>query len=74
VLAWASDEGRVVLTHDISTMIGYARERVISGESMPGLIAVRTNRPIGLVIEDIEIVLLASESEEIDKRVLFIPL
>ena len=28
VLAWAASEGRVLLTHDASTLIGYVYERV----------------------------------------------
>ena len=29
VLAWAAAEGRIVLTHDVSTMVGFAYERVV---------------------------------------------
>ena len=36
VLAWAADEGRVVLTQDVATMAGFAYERVVAGEPMPG--------------------------------------
>ena len=31
VLAWAATEGRVLFTHDVSTMTRYARERVEAG-------------------------------------------
>jgi predicted nuclease of predicted toxin-antitoxin system len=36
VLAWAASEGRVLLTHDASTLIGYAYERVRQGASDAG--------------------------------------
>lgn len=36
VLEWAAREGRVLLTHDVSTMTRYARERVRAGKPMPG--------------------------------------
>lgn len=36
VLAWAAQEGRVLLTHDVTTMTRYAYERVKSGLPMPG--------------------------------------
>jgi hypothetical protein len=38
VLARAGLEGRVVLTHDMATLIARAYERVQSGQSMPGVI------------------------------------
>jgi hypothetical protein len=31
VLAWAAQEGRVLLTHDVSTMTRYAYERIQAG-------------------------------------------
>lgn len=36
VLAWAASEGRVLLTHDASTLIEYAYERVASRASDAG--------------------------------------
>ena len=36
VLAWA-EEGRVLPTHDVTTMTRHALERVARGEPMPGL-------------------------------------
>ena len=31
VLAWAADEGRVLVTHDVSTITRYAYKRVAAG-------------------------------------------
>jgi hypothetical protein len=42
VLAWAAEEGRIVLTHDVTTMTRHALERVARGEAMPGVIAVQS--------------------------------
>ncbi len=53
VLEWAAQENRIVLTHDVETMIGFARERLEKGEAMAGLIVVRDTVPIGQVIEDL---------------------
>ena len=41
VLAWAAAAGRVVLTSDVSTLVGYAYERVRAGHVMPGVFVVR---------------------------------
>lgn len=37
VLEWAAAERRVLLTHDVNTMIGHARARVERGEIVSGL-------------------------------------
>lgn len=74
LLQFAAAENRIVLTHDIETLVGYAWERVRSGMTMPGVIVVLTNRPIGQVIEDLEVLLLASRPEELEAQIRFLPL
>ena len=53
VLEWSAKEGRVLLTHDASTITRYAYERVQAGKSMPGVFEVSRAVPIGQAIEDI---------------------
>jgi hypothetical protein len=53
VLEWAARERRIVLTHDISTLVSFAFERVATGRPMPGVFAVRSRGPIGSTIEDL---------------------
>jgi len=74
LLQFAADEGRILLTHDVETLVGYAWERVRSGVAMPGVVVALTDRPLGQVIEDLEILLLASQPEELQARILFLPL
>jgi hypothetical protein len=40
VLERAASERRILLTHDVATLIGKAHERVREGRPMPGVIAV----------------------------------
>jgi predicted nuclease of predicted toxin-antitoxin system len=42
VLEWAAREGRIVLTHDMSTLVSLALERVAIGQPMPGVFAARS--------------------------------
>lgn len=74
VLAWAATAGRVVLTHDAATLIGFAYERVAAGLPMPGIIEVRQELPIGRVIEDLLLLIEASEEGEWEGQVLYLPL
>lgn len=74
VLAWAAQEGRVLLTHDVATITRYAYERVAQGYPMPGVIEVRTDVAIGQVIDDILIVLECLEKGEMEGQILYLPL
>ena len=40
VLARAADEGRLLLTHDVTTMVRHAWARVAAGDRMSGLVVV----------------------------------
>lgn len=74
LLEQAAQLGRVLLTHDKNTISKYAYERVTSGKSMPGVIMVAKLAPIGLVIDDILLLLDASSDDEWADQVKHIPL
>ncbi|AOY82633.1 DUF5615 family PIN-like protein [Moorena producens JHB] len=74
VLAWAAQEGRMVLTHDVATMITFAYERIQAGLSMPGLFEVSRRVPIGLAIEEIILIAECSLEGEWEGQVRFLPL
>ena len=74
ILRWAADEGRLVLTHDAATLIGFAYERVAAGRPMPGIIEVRQDLPIGPIIEDLLLIIDASHEGEWEGYVLYLPL
>ena len=74
LLQFAADENRIVLTHDVETLVGYAWDRVRSGMPMPGVIVALTAQPIGQIIGDLEILLLASQPEEFEAQIRFLPL
>lgn len=74
VLGWAASEGRVLLTHDVSTMTRFAVERVRAGLPMAGVFQIPALLPIGRAVNDILILALASEDNEWANQVLFLPL
>jgi hypothetical protein len=74
LLEWAAQSGRIVLTHDVSTMTKYAYERVEAGLPMPGVCEVKRSVPIGQAIEDILILAECSLEGEWEGQVLFLPL
>ena len=74
VLAWAAQEGRIVLTHDVATMITFAYERIEAGLSMPGLFEVSRRVPLGQAIEEIILIAECSLEGEWEDQVRFLPL
>jgi hypothetical protein len=74
ILEWAANEGRVVLTHDATTMTYYAYERVKAGLSMLGVIEVADDLPLGQVIEDILLLAEYSNRSEWESQVIYLPL
>jgi Domain of unknown function (DUF5615) len=74
VLEWAAEAGRVLLTHDVSTMTHYAYERVRAGKPMPGVFEVGRKVPIGVAIEEILILAECSEAGEWEGQVRYLPL
>jgi len=74
VLAWAAQEGRIVLTHDVTTMITFAYQRIQSGLSMPGLFEVSRRVSVGLAIEEIILIAECSLEGEWEGQVRFLPL
>lgn len=73
VLAFAAREGRILVSHDHSTMpIHFAN--FISNQDSPGLILIEQRLPVKDAIEEILLIWEASEAEEWTNRLEFIPL
>lgn len=73
LLSFAANEGLVVWTHDVRTMVPAAWERVRQGQAMPGLVAVPWDLAVGDAVRDL-LLLQALDENEFRDRVLFLPL
>lgn len=74
LLAWAAQHGRVVLTHDVTTMTEHAYERVQAGVSMPGVFEASPEVSISQAIEDILLIAQCSVDAEWEGQVRYLPL
>jgi hypothetical protein len=74
ILEWAAVQGRVLLSHDVSTVPPVAYQRVGSGKAMPGVFIVSDRMPTGQAIEEILFLSLDVELVEWNDQVLFLPL
>lgn len=74
VLEWAAKEGRLLLTHDVTTITRCAYERINAGQPMPGVFEISREVPIGRAIEDILILAECSLDGEWEGQIRYLPL
>lgn len=73
ILEWAHQAKRILLTHDISTMTEYGRQRIESGSDTAGIIVVIESAPIGRAIEDL-LFLIEYIGDEWENTFWYVPL
>jgi hypothetical protein len=74
ILEWASQHSYIVLSHDVNTMRGYFYDRVNAGLAVPGLFLVLNHKPVGEIIDSLELILLASDEAEWKGELRYLPL
>jgi predicted nuclease of predicted toxin-antitoxin system len=74
ILEWAAQENWIVITHDIQTMPDFAYERVAQGLPMFGVIEINNALPIGKVLDDLLMIVEASEPQDWQNQVVYLPL
>jgi predicted nuclease of predicted toxin-antitoxin system len=66
VLAWAAEQGRVVVSRDRATMSLEAARRIEAGEPMPGLLLIRRGASVGEVLRALELILACAQEGELE--------
>jgi len=74
ILEWAANHGRILVTGDLNTMVGFAWRRVQSALPMSGVLALLENVGVRRVIDDILLVTQCYAEDEIKDQVWYIPL
>lgn len=74
VLEWAAAQGKIVITHDISTLAQHAFDRIAAGQPMPGVFEVQSVAPISRTIDDLLLLAECSHQGEREGQVRFLPL
>ncbi len=74
LLEWAARNQRILVTHDVNTIPGYAYDRVRAELRMPGVIIIPEDLAIGIAIEDLITLLECSNANEFENRILYFPL
>jgi hypothetical protein len=74
ILEWSAKEGRILLTHDTSTVPPLAHQRVAEGRLMPGVFVARESLPVGRVLEELLVIIECSHDGEWEGQVRYLPL
>jgi hypothetical protein len=74
LLAWAANERRIILTHDVTTLRRFAENRVRANQPMSGVFEVGEHLSVRDVIEDLLLLAECSHEGEWKGQVLFLPL
>jgi hypothetical protein len=73
VLAWAVQHNYILLTYDVNTLRGYFYDRVNVGLPVPGVFLIHASKPIGEIIDALELILVASEESEWQGAIHYLP-
>lgn len=74
LLEWAAEENRIILTHDVRTLVGYAYERIKNGLFMPGVILVSDFTDVGKAVSQLEMLIATGYPDDFLNQVIFVPL
>lgn len=74
VLAFAAEQNRILVTHDLQTMPRHFGEFLMGRQSSPGVFLVSQYAAIGEVIDELVLIWSASDAEEWKNRIVRVPL
>lgn len=73
LFSWAAQEGRIIITHDRTTMPAHAANLIGEGKNIAGLFVVLRRLPLHQVIEDLELMITCSEMDEWVNYIRYLP-
>ena len=74
VLQIASEEGRILVSHDVTTMVSHFRRFLDSGQQSPGVFLIPQAVPTAEAIEELVLIWVTSEAFEWQNQVFWLPL
>jgi len=73
LLTWAEQEGRIIVTHDRTTMPVHAAELIGAGKNVAGVFLVPRSLPLRQAIEDLELMITCSANDEWVNVIRYLP-
>lgn len=73
-LEWATEQGRIIVTHDINTFTNTVNSLIKGGHETTGLVVVPQLLQIGRAIEDLELLICCVDFDELKSSIRYLPL
>ena len=73
-LEWAARHNRILLTHDVQTLVGFAWESVRTGQPIAGVLVLGRKLRVSQAVEELLMIAECSEIEEWAGVVAYLPL
>lgn len=73
VLDYAWEHDLLLISHDVNTLKGTAEQRIADGKGLHGVFLTAQSQPTREVAESIVLIWQASEFEEWDDRIVYLP-
>jgi predicted nuclease of predicted toxin-antitoxin system len=74
VLDVAATQQRILLTHDQRTIPDFAYARLVDGQPMPGVVVVPWTMPVGVAVDELELVIGAGTIADLGGKVTRLPI
>ena len=74
VVDWATRQGRLLLSHDMNTLIACVYQRILRGHPVPGVFECGHKFSVASAIEEILMIDACSEPSEWEGQVVYLPL
>ena len=74
LLEWAAQNGYLLVTRDINTLVGFAYQRIEKGQFTEGILVLRQGFSIGQVIRDLLLMAEVGLPGEWSNQILYLPL
>jgi len=69
----AASDGRVLVSHDLRTMLDHFRSRLATGKTSPGLLLVSQGESIGEVVESLAVLWAVTDPSELSDQAYHLP-
>ncbi|MDF5736011.1 MULTISPECIES: DUF5615 family PIN-like protein [unclassified Nostoc] len=74
ILCWCEENNFVLVTNNRTSMPGHLLDHIVVNRHIPGIFILNPNLSIGENIEELIIAALASEEDEYQDRIVYLPL
>ena len=73
ILHWCEQNDFMLVTNNRKSMPGHLADHLAAGHHVPGIITIDLNAPMGVVLEDLLLIVGASSGDELIDRILDVP-